>query len=716
MSSPIESDGSSHSANGPEVPLSLIALLREQTRCRKHELDPDAVEADGPFSTWDEALSRVCRSAGMVAEPVELNAREVCSVVRRDAPLVRWTPQTGWIIITRGTRGRVHLVVPPVPPTRIDAEGLASRLGNDADANLERWLRVGAGFPTASSRDEEDPSAFERLLEILGPEREDVLSIVLYAVFIGLVSLAVPIAVQQLVNTVAFGGLVQPVVVLAFLLLVGLAFGASLSAFQAYVAEFLKRRIFVRACVHLSSHLPRVSIDAFGVRHGPEQVNRFFDLITLQKASASLLLDGSAVLLQTVTGLLILSFYHPLMLGLSVLLVGAMYFVLVGLGRGGTDTAIRESYAKYALADWFEELVRHPAAFRSHSGRAFVSARSDALAASWVERRSRHFRIVLRQLIGSLGLQVLVNTLVLALGGFLVVSGELTLGQLVASEIIVAAVVAAFARLGKQLEVFYDLLAAVDKVGTLFDLKTERERGRTLPTRSGGARLQTFGVDHAFDGTPVLGGVSLNLGPGERIALTGPPASGKSILIDLICGLREPSTGQIEIDGEDLRELRLESLREEIVCIRDPEIFAGTILDNVRILESSATQADVTRALDAVGLLDEIRALPDGLDTRVATDGLPLTRSQIARLMIARALAGRPRLLAIDGELVHLEGIERERVLDAIFSEERPFTVIVVSRREDVLERVDRTVDLGDRRLRIRVAEQNAALPATEAG
>lgn len=716
MSSPIESGEESRTATGPEVPMTLIALLREQTRCRKHELDPNVVEADGPFSTWHEALCRVARSTGMVAEPVDLNAREVCAVVRRDAPLVHWTPETGWIIVTADTRGRVHLTVPPVPPTRIDADGLANRLGLEAQAARGKWLRVRAGFPTAYSRDNDHPSPFERLFEMLGPEREDVVSIVLYAVFIGLVSLAVPIAVQQLVNTVAFGGLVQPVVVLAFLLLVGLAFGASLSAFQAYVAEYLKRRIFVRACVHLSTHLPRVSIDAFGVRHGPEQVNRFFDLITLQKASASLLLDGSAVLLQTVTGLLILSFYHPLMLALSVLLVGAMYFVLIGLGRGAPDTAIRESYAKYALADWFEELVRHPAAFRSHSGRAYVAARADALAASWVERRSRHFRIILRQLVGSLGLQVLVNTLVLALGGFLVVSGELTLGQLVASEIIVAAVVAAFARLGKQLEVFYDLLAAVDKVGTLFDLRTERERGRTLPPRSGGARLETFGVDHAFEGRAVLGGVSLSLEPGERVAITGPPASGKSVLVDLICGLREPSAGQIEIDGEDLRELRLESLREEMVCIRDPEIFSGTVLDNVRILEAGATPADVTRALEAVGLLDEMRALPDGLETRIATDGLPLTRSQIARLMIARALAARPRLLAIDGELMHLEGQERERVLDALFSEERAFTVLVVSSREDVLGRVDRTIDLGDRRLRIRVAEQNADVSATEAG
>ena len=157
-------------------------------------------------------------------------------------------------------------------------------------------------------------------MAIANPERSDVLAIFLYAAFSGLLSLAIPVAVQQLVNSVAFGGLVQPVVVLALLLLVGLAIAADLTAFQTYLSEILQRRSFVRACIDLAHRLPRLSERAFEGRSMPAYVNRFFDLVTLHKTGARLLLEGSGVILQTATGLLVLSFYHPLMLALSILL------------------------------------------------------------------------------------------------------------------------------------------------------------------------------------------------------------------------------------------------------------------------------------------------------------------------------------------------------------------------------------------------------------
>jgi ABC-type bacteriocin/lantibiotic exporter with double-glycine peptidase domain len=440
--------------------------------------------------------------------------------------------------------------------------------------------------------------------------------------------------------------------------------------------------------------LPRVRFGAFGARHGPEQVNRFFDLVALHKTGAQLLLGGAAVLLQTVTGIVILSFYHPLMLALSVLLIATMGFVVFGLGRGAPQTALAESSAKYALAEWFEELARHGAAFRSRSGRRYALERSDALATNWITARTTHYRLVLRQLVGALGLQVVVNTLVLALGGFLVVSGELTLGQLVASEIIVAAVVSAFARLGKQLESFYDLLASVDKLGILFDLPLERATGRSKPDLAGPAGLEAFDVGYGFEGRSVLSHVDMHLEAGERVALKGPAGSGKTTLVDLLCALRDPQTGRVEIDGEDTREICLETLRERIVCIREAEVFSGSIRENLRVARSDASDGEIDDVLRAIGLLDELRALPDGLATRVSTDGLPMTRSQVARLMFARALLSRPSILMVDGELAMVEGPERIELLDALFDPERPLTLLVVSSCDDVVARCDRSVFL----------------------
>ncbi|MEZ4354235.1 MAG: ATP-binding cassette domain-containing protein [Myxococcota bacterium] len=674
----------------------LIAALR-RTAGVDHTPLPDRLHelAEGA-ADWREGLARAGRAAGFVVREVELSPAAVCENARRDAPLVAFSPRSGWTAVVADGRDRPILCFPTATGEPLTAPALAERLALPDAGTPTGWLLLRAVAPAPREAQGDGPTAFERVLAFARPDRADIVAIVLYAVLIGLMSLAVPVAVQQLVNSVAFGGLVQPVVVLAFLLFIGLAFAASLSAFQAFLAEMFQRRLFVRTSVDLAERLPRVRAGAFASHYGPERVNRFFDLLTLQKTGSRLLLEGSAVVLQTATGLLILSFYHPLMLGLSVVLVAAMAGVVFGLGRGAPGTALHESSAKYALAEWLEELARHAAAFRGRSGRSHALTRADALATGWVEARRRHYRIVLRQLVAALGLQALVNTLVLALGGFLVVSGELTLGQLVASEIIVSAVVAGFARLGKQLESFYDVLAAAEKVGSLFDLPVEREGGRSRDRArlGGGAAIATTGLGHAWSDGTAIRFPDLRIESGERMALVGPSASGKSTLVDLLGGLRAPTRGYVEIDGDDLRELDLASLREEVFCLREPEIFSGSVLDNLRIAREQAPLDDVERALERVGLLDEIRRLPQGLRTRVSTHGVPLSRSQIARLMFARACLARPRLLIVDGELSELEGEARERVLDALFAPDAPWTLVVASAREDVLERCGRVIRL----------------------
>lgn len=695
----------------PHVPASFLAALCQRVGVPHREPAEAPTSGPAPSRGWQEAFAAAARNTGLEIHRVALDPSTAIDSVRPEAPLVRWQPERGWLVLSADRRGRAVLQAHDGRARRVDVEGLRERLGAAPGAALP-WLSIRAGLPVTPQDATGPNSPFMRLVDLVRPDREDVIAIVLYAVFIGLLSLAIPIAVQQLVNSVAFGGLVQPVVVLALLLFIGLLFSAALSTMQAWLAEILQRRIFVRVSLQLAERLPRVRSDAFGVRHGPEQANRFFDLVNLQKTGARLLLEGSGVLLQTLAGLVILSFYHPLMLGLSVVLIASMGFVVFVLGRGGPSTALGESSAKYAIAEWIEELARHPTLFRSASGRLQAAARADALATRWIEARRAHYRIVLRQFIGSHGLQAVVNTLVLALGGFLVVSGELTLGQLVASEIIVAAVVAAFARLGKQLEYFYDLLAATGKLGTLFDLPVERESGRRRTAPRGPAALEAIELGLSDRRAPR--GVSLRLAPGERLAVRGASGSGKSSLAALLGAQEEADEGRLELDGIDYRELELETLRAEVAAVCDAEIFAGTIEDNLALARADLCAEEIPEMLDRLGLLEELRALPAGLATRLGTNGAPLSRSQIARLGFARALLARPRLLIVDGELPLLAGDARERVLDALFDPARPFTLVVVSQAADVEARADRTIVLPDPR-RPRLVRESPATAAEDA-
>jgi ABC-type bacteriocin/lantibiotic exporter with double-glycine peptidase domain len=585
-------------------------------------------------------------------------------------------------------------------------EAIASGLGDETP----EWIVLETGFFGSSGGSKggdahrngtgEDHGADEggpltNLLRIVHPERSEIIAIVLYAAFTGLLTLAIPVAVQQLVNTVAFGGLVQPVVVLALLLLAGLVIAGCLYAFQAYLAELLQQRIFVRGCLDLAHRLPRVHQDGFGSKSAPAYVNRFFDLVTVHKSGSKLLLDGSGVILQAATGLLVLSFYHPLMLALSIFLLGAMVVVAYSFGRGAPGTAIRESYAKYDIAAWMEELVRHPTTFRTSAGRRRAEAKADSLVASWINARRHHYRIVFRQFVAALGLQAVVNTGLLALGGFLVVSCELTLGQLVASEIIVASVVASFARLAKQFETYYDLLAAVDKVSDLFALPLEDPpHGRDVVHEMGSVQLACHDVTLKGEDGEILSGVSLTLEPGERVALVGPSGSGKGQLIEVLAGLRSADEGYVTLNERDLRDQSAEATRDTISLIRTPQILPASILNNLTIVSTEATLEEVEDALERVGLLEEIRRYPNGLQTWINETGAPLSRSQAVRLEIARALLSKPAIVLLDFQTVDLEDESMRAALDTLLDPAQQWTLLCVTSSQTVAARCDRVLQI----------------------
>ena len=303
-----------------------------------------------------------------------------------------------------------------------------------------------------------------RLRELLTLEREDLTVAIVYSVVIGLLTLAMPVATQSLVNTVAFGNLLQPLVVLTILVLIGLTLSTVLQALRIYVVEIVQRRVFVRISSTVTQRILAAKPEVFDRYHGPELVNRFFDVVTLQKSGAMLLIDGMSVAMQTIIGMILLALYHPWLLAFDIFLLGIILFVLFPLGRGATATAIEESKAKYSLQAWLEEIARFPSAFRAGTGVLYAADRANTLVQGYLDRRRSHFRILMRQIVGSLGLQAIALAGLLGVGGWLVIERQLTLGQLIAAELVVALIVTGFSKLGKHLELLYDLLAAIDKV------------------------------------------------------------------------------------------------------------------------------------------------------------------------------------------------------------------------------------------------------------
>jgi ABC-type bacteriocin/lantibiotic exporter with double-glycine peptidase domain len=519
-----------------------------------------------------------------------------------------------------------------------------------------------------------------RLKEMLRLESTEIWVAVVYSVAIGLVSLVLPVAVQAVVNTVAFGTLLQPLVILTILVFLALSFSTVLNAFHYWVVELIQRRVFVRMAGETTQKLVNVDPGALVQHHGPELVNRFLDVAMVQKAAASLMVDGLSVLMQTLVGMILLAVYHPWLLAFDVLLLVFILIVLWPLGTGAILTSVKESKAKYDLVAWLEEIARHQIAFKTSCGTALALSKTDHYVVDYLTHRGKHFRILMRQTIGCYILQALASAVLLGVGGWLVISRQLTLGQLVAAELVVALVVSGFTKFGKHLETYYDLMAALDKLGYLTDLPLERTEGESLPDESGPVTV-------GFSGIKIVAGA--------RVGLVGSTGAGKSTLLDALYGLRTPIEGVVEFDGRDLRDVKLGDLRSQISLVREPQIFDGTILENLRLGSDALDSQGARLALEQVGLLKRVTGLPDGLHTQLSTGGAPLSHGQRVQLEIARALVHKPRLMVLDECLEALDDLpERGMLLDHLFDKKAPWTLIVATQSADILSRCSRVFEV----------------------
>jgi len=683
---------------------------------RRHELLVDRIlgltdVAHAPGDVHDAVVEAAARTAGAPLEVIQaalgaLGVRATMGLstlaaaletVGDGRPLLIEAPDGSLWLITGRQGAQLCLENEQSEPRWMATQEVLSVAGERA------WLFLDPAMPLATaSREEhphhEHPTPSRALLGWMAAERHDLAAIVVYGMFLGLFTLTLPIAVQALVSTVALGTLLQPLVVLTTLLLGTLVFAATLRAAQAYVVEILQRRIFVRVVADLSHRMPRVSREALDRVDAPELLNRFFDTFTMQKTAATLLLGGLEITLTIAVGMIVLAFYHPVLLAFDVMLVVAIGLIVFGLGRRGADTAVAESKRKYAMAAWLEELARHDSLFKLGGGLEYAELRAEALARDYLGWRHQHFTVVFRQTIAVLALQAAANAAVLGIGGALVIGRQLSLGQLVAAELIVTVVVGSLAKIGKYLETYYDLLAAIDKVGHLTDLPVERAGGASCAAVgvSGAASLRLDSVHARYSGGPdVLRGVSAEFAAGQRVGITGSTGAGKSLLVELVAALRAPSAGRVLVDGLDLRDLDLVALRKKIAVVRS-EIISGTILDNVRLGRAEVDSHAVRRALAEVGLLEDVDAMPEGLRTELAANGEPLSSSQKCRVAIARAIAGAPVLVVIDDTLDGLDPRIREPMLDALFARSHRWTLLVTSNEPSVLSRCERVLRLQD--------------------
>ena len=680
-------------ANPQQALMELLEVLANGMNLSvSHEQLEQASTLPQPEMSWTQQLEEAAAGVGLRVRWMVAPIEDVFPLARPDLPVIGRSDDGGWWVLDGKAPGLVHAV--PIADPRGPQWLLPSSLRRRMGADSRTWGMVEPVLPAAplACPDGRRPPA-ARLRQLLWVERQDVAVVMLYGAVAGLLSLATPLAIQVLINWLAFGALLQPVLILGVALGVCLFLAASLQVLQRMGVETIERRLFVRTVADLAARLSRVRVEALDGMSGPELANRFFDVLTLQKAASTLLLDGFTAVLQVGVAVVLLALYNPWLLLFDLFLLLGMFGVLLPLGRGAQATAIQESKAKYAVAAWIEEVARHPVMLRQ-DGAQLAELRADSLARHWLHKRQSHFWVFLRQFAGVQTLQVLMSTVLLVSSGALVLRGELTIGQLVAAEFIVTTALLGFAKFADKLDTVYDLLAGVDKLGNLLDLQPEQPQGIALED-NGPVNIELDEATLTYGDGRRLPPVSLTLDSGSRTIIFGDPGSGKSTLGALVTGVRSPSSGVVRRDGVDLQHVRPQSRYRDVVRIGVHDILAGSIRDNVALGRLDVSDPMVWDALAQVGLRRRVEAMSDGLEAGLDPLGAPLSEPELRALLIARAVVGQPRLIVVDGVLDGLPARLREDLQRPLSEPGRPWTLLVLTSDPHVVDPNCRTFTLG---------------------
>lgn len=523
-----------------------------------------------------------------------------------------------------------------------------------------------------------------RLRDLFRGDSADILAIVIYAGSAGILSLAVPLGVQLVVNTVALGVLQQQLVVLTSITFFVVLLMGGMRVLQLQTAEHFQRRLAARIALKLSHSLPRALPSQLNETFGPDYINKFMELFSVQKSAAELLLETSKVIFQLAVGFILLSIYHPFFLIISLTLSIIVVLIIFFSHSYALRTSLKESDGKYRVLSWLEDITWAEVLFRSPIAQRYAASKTELLIGEYLSSRASHFLVLQIQNILAYILQAIGFAVVLGVGGYLVGKGQLTLGQLVAAELVLTTVLVALLRGAKQLENYYDLGASLEKLSHLLDCDIEEEK-KSIPLKSHGS-AELIIRETSYSDKTLLNCVGLSVKNGEEVAILGQHGSGKSLLADMIYGVVPLSSGEILIDGHAIEDLSFSQLRSAVALVRSPELLQATIEDNLKLGDENITRSDIRGVLNQVGLLDSILKLPDGLGTPINSNTRLLSAGQSVRLAIARALVRKPRLLILDGILDLIHGEQRKDLVKALTSKSSNCTLIVFTADRDLAE------------------------------
>ena len=542
--------------------------------------------------------------------------------------------------------------------------------------------------PTENPRSREYKGPRAKLSDLtpyLADHKKPLIVALILSIFTSLLSLGQPLLMGQVITAVEQG---TEFTNLAIGIVVLLLSAALINGFQFFLLYRTGEGVVLGTRKKLVSRLLRLPIKEYDRRRIGDLVSRVgADSTLLKSVLTQGLVDAVGGMLQFFGAIIVMAFIDPVLLGSTLLVV---FVAVAAIAMTGRKLRSATTKAQQKVGAMSASVERALGAIRTIRAARAETREAEAIDKDAIAAYDQGVKIAKLSAIVAPIAQIAFNTafiVVLGLGGLRVATGATSISSLVTFVILL------FFMVGPLISAFGAYSSVMSALGALARIQEimvidEEDQGQGGLVRQGENAVEFANIGFHYEAgeeeesKSILENVSFQIPRGTRVALVGPSGAGKSTIFSLIERFYEPTSGEILLDGQNVKEMSLDTLRSQIGYVeQDAPVLAGSIRENLLLGRAEATDEDLRQVLDMVNLTEVLNRDDSGLDAEVGENGIMLSGGERQRLAIARALLAAPPILLLDESTSALDGPNEQRMREAIDAVAKNRTLIVIAHR-----------------------------------